>query len=77
MTRTRSRQVFIKIHIVGRQEVQRPWGRGAGATTVMMPTRVLNRFAAQGVRNVDFYGTQIPGKRALDAPSLPYPADDR
>ena len=128
-------QVFIKIHIVGRDEVQRMWGPVARATTVLMPTRVvyrfadgrttgsldgvaayirriraavttpsgatlsgielrgqitaankvphkfvvavLNRFADQGVRDVDFFGTQIPGKRTLDARSFPYPASDR
>jgi len=34
---------------------------------------VLNRFAEAGVMDVDYYGTQIPGRNALLARRLPYP----
>jgi biopolymer transport protein ExbD len=36
---------------------------------------VMNQFLAQGVKDVDFYGTALPGRRQLDSPSLPYPED--
>ncbi|MHC4846885.1 MAG: ExbD/TolR family protein [Planctomycetota bacterium] len=34
---------------------------------------VLNRFAEAKLKDVDFYGTRIPGARALRARCLPYP----
>ena len=34
---------------------------------------VLNRFAEAKLKDVDFYGTRIPGTRALRARCLPYP----
>ena len=36
---------------------------------------LLNRFAEARIDDVDFYGTAIPGRRVLIAPSLPFPAD--
>jgi hypothetical protein len=38
---------------------------------------VLNQFRERGIGHVDFYGTVIPGKDLLKAPSLPYPAKNR
>ena len=34
---------------------------------------VLNKFAEAGLEKVDFFGTEIPKKKTLDAPILPYP----
>ncbi|MHC4955093.1 MAG: ExbD/TolR family protein [Planctomycetota bacterium] len=34
---------------------------------------VLNKFAEANLEKVDFYGTEIPKKKTLDAPILPYP----
>jgi len=122
--------IFIKVHIVGRDEVERTWGPATSRTTVSAPTRVLyrfedgrstdslrvvaehirrmrnataklegakvrgelkaarkvphkfvvavlNRFADEGLTEVDFYGTQIPSRRTLDLVSLPFPDDGR
>ncbi|MHC4955151.1 MAG: ExbD/TolR family protein [Planctomycetota bacterium] len=117
---------FVKVHVVGRDEVERAWGPRSNRSTVSAPTRVLyrfedgrttdslndvaahirrirdatekidraelrgevkaarkvphkfvvavlNKFTELGLDRVDFYGTEIPGKRTLDASSLPYP----
>lgn len=34
---------------------------------------VLNKFAEAGLEKVDFFGTEIPKKKTLDAQILPYP----
>ena len=38
---------------------------------------LLNRFAEARINDVDFYGTAIPERRLLNAPSLPFPTDSR